>query len=239
MFKKYCVSALAVVTLFLGLLPVRGEAYESANHDQRFLFCISTLREGYYQKTIDCLNDLMITLHARSDTVVALKYLGFCYGMLNRIDLAKEYFNKGLEKDPAMELDTLEFPPNITLIYNQLKLERKLQKLDTGLAAERKSPIVPLLMLGGGLVTAVAGGYFLMHAKDLYATYQKTDPPQSAIEKAYNSYQSELIKGCVFSGVSVILLPVSLYLLLHDDKRSKKRVSLMVGQDHITFVYAF
>lgn len=241
MFRNYCVSVFAFATVLLGITPFRVNAFESSNHDPRFVFCISSFREGYYQKTIDCLNDLMVTLPNQSDTVEALKYLGFCYGMLNRIDMAKDYFNKALEKDPKMELDTLEFPPNITLIYNQIKLERKLQKIDSVPLVKKKSPVIPVLMLGAGLVTAVPGGYFLMHAKDLYDVYNQKNPPrsQSTLDKEWSSYTSSLIKGCVFGGVSAVLLPVSLYLLLHNEKGPGKNVSLMVEKNRLVVAYAF
>jgi tetratricopeptide (TPR) repeat protein len=240
MFKKSCFSIVTLVVIFFGLFPARSDAIEESSiHDQRIPFCISLFRDGYYQKAIDCLNDLMVTLHNKSDTVEALKYLGFCYGMLNRIDFAKDCFNSAMEKDPKMEIDTLEFPPNITLICNQIKLERKLQKLDTITPVERKNPIIPVLILGGGLVTAVPGGYFLMHAKDLYAVYQKTAPPQSDIDKAYGSFRNALIKGYIFSGFSAILLPVSIYLLLHHEKGPGKKIGLMVGQDRFVFTWAF
>lgn len=155
--------------------------------------------------------------------------------------MAKDYFNKALDKDPNMELDTLEFPPNITLIYNQIKLERKLQKIDSVAPVKRKSPVIPMLMLGGGLVTAVSGGYFLMHAKDLYDVYNQTNPPrpQAALDKEWASYQDALIKGCVFGGISAVLLPVSLYLLLHNEKDTAKKVSLMADKGRLVVAYLF
>jgi len=241
MFKKYWISAFSIASLIFGISPSRVDGYEGSNNDPRFTFCISSFREGYYQKTIDCLNDLMVTLNNRSDTIEALKYLGFCNGMLNRIDQAKDFFNEALDKDPDMELDTLEFPPNITLIYNQIKLERKLQKIDSVPLVKKKSPVIPVLMLGAGLVTAVPGGYFLMHAKDLYDVYNQKNPPrsQSTLDKEWSSYTSSLIKGCVFGGVSAVLLPVSLYLLLHNEKGPGKNVSLMVEKDRLVVAYSF
>jgi tetratricopeptide (TPR) repeat protein len=244
--KKHFLTTVLLYSLLLGVvLSTRADADEKLIQDQRIKFCISSYRDGFYQKTIDCINEILPTLPNRNDSTEALKYLAVSYGMLNLIDKSENYFRGMLDKSPNMVIDTMEFPPNIALIYNQLRLEKKLEKLN-GTAQDRfeprrngKSQIVSVLMLGGGILSAIPGGYFLISANDLYKTYQTTPLPQNNIDKAYSAYTNSLIKGCVFSGVSAILLPVSLYGLLHTDKPRGKKISLFIGGNRATVAFSF
>ena len=127
--------------------------------------CKKALTEanGDYEKAIDCLTLLILYTHNSNDSIAIFKYLGFSYGMLGRIDRAKENFSNALNKLPDLQIDTLECPPNISIIFNQVKLERKIAKIDTATpvkkveVVQKKNPFVPVLLLTMAVVSAGAG----------------------------------------------------------------------------------
>jgi len=88
--------------------------------------------------------------------------------MLGRIDRAKENFSNALNKLPDLQIDTLECPPNISIIFNQVKLERKIAKIDTATlvkkveVVQKKNPFVPVLLLTMAVVSAGAGDIIII-----------------------------------------------------------------------------
>jgi tetratricopeptide (TPR) repeat protein len=191
--------------------------------------CVSFFKNGEYEKAIDCLSLLILYTHNDSDSVAIYKYLGFSYGMLGSIDRAKENFNNALDKLPDLQIDTLACPPNISIIFNQVKLERKIAKIDTALVekkvevvAQKKSPFVPVLLLTMAVVSAGAGGYFYYSGNTLHDKYLALDTPdQGLLDTYYNNFKKAYIKSAVCFGISAVLLPVSTYLFLRKGTVSK------------------
>ena len=206
--------------------------------------CVSFFKNGDYEKAIDCLTLLILYTHNSNDSIAIFKYLGFSYGMLGRIDRAKENFSNALNKLPDLQIDTLECPPNISIIFNQVKLERKIAKIDTATpvkkveVVQKKNPFVPVLLLTMAVVSAGAGGYYYYSGNTLHDTYRALDTPdQKLLDASYNNFKNAYIKSAVFFGVSAVLLPVSTYLFLR--KGHSKHVMLSCAHGAPSLVYAF
>jgi tetratricopeptide (TPR) repeat protein len=206
--------------------------------------CVSIFKNGDYEKAIDCLTLLILYTHTSNDSIAIFKYLGFSYGMLGRIDRAKENFSNALNKLPDLQIDTLECPPNISIIFNQVKLERKIAKIDTATlvkkveVVQKKNPFVPVLLLTMAVVSAGAGGYYYYSGNTLHDTYRALDTPdQKLLDASYNNFKNAYIKSAVFFGVSAVLLPVSTYLFLR--KGHSKHVTLSIVHGAPSLVYSF
>jgi tetratricopeptide (TPR) repeat protein len=206
--------------------------------------CVSFFKNGEYEKAIDCLTLLILYTHTSNDSVAIFKYLGYSYGMLGRIDRAKENFNNALIKLPDLQIDTLECPPNISIIFNQVKLERKIANIDTIALARKvevtpkKNPLVPVLLLTMAVASAGAGGYYYYSGNTLHDKYRALDTPdQGLLDAYYNNFQKAYIKSAVCLGVSAVLLPVSTYLFLH--KGHPKHVTLSIVHGVPSLIYSF
>jgi tetratricopeptide (TPR) repeat protein len=225
----------------IGSYSVRGE--DSSDEGQ--ISCISFYQNGDYEKAIDCLTLVLSHTLKGSDSILIYKYLGFSNGMLGRIDLAKEDFNILLDMAPDMQIDTLEYPPNISIIFNQVKLERKIAKIDTVTLAlrsqvtEKKNPFVPILLLTGGTAFAAAGGYWYYSGYTIHNEYLALNTPdQKQMDKYYNNYRNQYIKSAVSFGISAVLLPVSTYLFLRKGSLSK-HVAFCTIHGMPSLVYSF
>lgn len=207
--------------------------------------CISLYKNGEYENAMDCLKLLIPYAHTVKDSVVIFKFMGFCNGMLGKIDQAKENFISVLNKLPDLQIDTLEVPPNISIIFNQVKLEQKTPKVDTVTVVKRvevsqkKSPFIPVMLLAIAVASAGAGGYYYYSGNTLRDKYRALDTPnQVLMDKSYNDFKNAYIKSAVCFGVSAVLLPVSTYLFLHKGQASKH-----IGMSNLygvpSFVYYF
>jgi hypothetical protein len=206
----------------IGTCPVHGEnaAYDSTEA------CISFYKNGEYEKAIDCLTLMQSQMHNGSIDTNIIKYLGFSYGMLGRIDLAKKNFNSVLDLAPEMQIDTLECPPNISIIFNQAKLERKIAQINSAPinspppppkveVTRKKSPFVPVLLLSLAVVSAGAGGYYYYSGRTFQDKYRAVDvPDQNLMDRYYNNYKNAYIKSAVFLSITAIIMPVSTYLFI-------------------------
>jgi hypothetical protein len=206
--------------------------------------CVSFFKNGDYEKAIDCLTLLILYTYTSNDSIAIFKYLGFSYGMLGRIDRAKENFSNALNKLPDLQIDTLECPPNISIIFNQVKLERKIAKIDTATlvkkveVVQKKNPFVPVLLLTMAVVSAGAGGYYYYSGNTLHDTYRALDTPdQKLLDASYNNFKNAYIKSAVCFGISAVLLPVSTYLFLR--KGHSKHVTLSIVHGAPSLVYSF
>ena len=165
---RYCY----IVLFILGSLCIcsYGDDLDSISDDNLKL-CISDYRDGYYGRTIDCIDHALPKLTTFRDSVNAFKILALSYGMLNQIEKSKEYFGLALDKDSKMNIDTLAFPPNIALIYNQVKLEKKVSSIKEGNPSQpvlkpapnvkrKKSAAAPILLSSVILSTGGAAGLY-------------------------------------------------------------------------------
>jgi tetratricopeptide (TPR) repeat protein len=225
-------------------LALWGAAAQRPGHAQ-LESCISDYRDGNYQKTADSLAAILPLLSDPGDQIEAYKYLGFSYGMLNRIEKSKTIFKTVLEKFPAMDIDTLEVPPNIAIIFKQAKLERKIETIDTlnsakpRIVVQKRNVVAPVLLLTGAILSAGAGGNLFYYGNQQYQKYKSLDnPDQNALDRYYSDYRNSYIAGAACAGVSAVLLPVSLYLFMKKDHGEKDAsVSFVNGCPSLVFVF--
>jgi hypothetical protein len=192
---------------------------------------IAMFRNGEYQKSADSLHFLLNLVWDRDDSLTVLKYLGFSYCMLSRTEDAKTQFRIALDKDPGMELDTLESPPTITVIFKRVQLERLekvMAKIDTTRKAEpkyiapKKNPAVPIVLLTAAVASAGAGGYYLFNGHVLRQKYRSiTSPDQNALDRSYAAYRNAYITSAAFGAVTAVLLPISIYLFVKKPSLAK------------------
>lgn len=128
--------------------------------------CIAEYRDGYYSRAIQCIDSALPKLDTHSDSLESYKILAQSYGMLNQIAKAKEYFNLILENDSSTAIDTLELPPNISLVYNQVLLERKISRMETThirdtviIQQNKSSAAIPAILLSSAVVSLGGAGY--------------------------------------------------------------------------------
>jgi tetratricopeptide (TPR) repeat protein len=225
----------------LGSYPAHGE---NADYDS-LESCISLYKNGEYDKTIECLTLMQSYPLDDNDWMTVFKYLGFSYGMLGRIDQAKKSFNSALNMDPEMQIDTLETPPNISVIFNQVKLERKIAQINYAKPVERvevtqkKSLFVPVLLLTLGVTSAGAGIYYLSSGNTFHDKYHTvTVPDQGLMDHYYSNYKNAYIKSAVFLGLSAIVMPISTYLFLRKAPIGK-HISLSDTHGSVSLSYSF
>jgi hypothetical protein len=177
--------------------------------------CISDYRDGYYGRTVECIDQVLPSLTTFRDSVESYKMLALSYGMINQIENAKKYFGIALQKDSTMDIDTLAFPPNIALIYNQVKLEKKMSRIDVTSSPqpvlihkkEKNGPATALLLSSvvlstGGAVYLYYNGYL---ARDKYSSLGND---QKMLDKTWKEYTYSIAGGVgctVISGVTTWL----------------------------------
>jgi len=202
-------------------------AKENSGHS-RLESSISNYKDGDYQKTADSLAALLPALRDTADQIEAYKYLGFSFGMLNWIDKSKAVFKAVLEKYPGTDIDTLEVPPNIAIIFKQAKLEMKLKTIDTSGAksvhviVRKRNVAAPVVLLSAAIVFAAAGADLLYYGNQQYQKYKSVNTPdQSVLDAYYAQYRNASIGGAACVAVTAVLLPVSIYLFVRKDPREK------------------
>jgi hypothetical protein len=213
--------------------------------DKKLETGISIYRNGEYQKAIDSLTACLPTMMSLDDSLVTLKYLGFSYGMMGRIDDAKLCFKAMLEKRPDMEIDSLECPPNIALIFTQTKLEQRLAATDTmhrvnrEIVEQKRNIVLPVLLLSTAVLSAGAGGYYYFSGNDLHDKYRAlVTTDQSQLDRYYRNYTNAYVKSAVCFGVSGTFLPVAVYLFLRKSPVAG-RLNFENSRGITTLVYSF
>jgi hypothetical protein len=178
--------------------------------------CISYYQDGDYQKAADSIKGLMPLISDRREEAEAYKYLGFSYVMLDLINKAKDFFRVALEKFPQMVIDTLEVPPNISIVFRQAKLESQVEKgefLDKNLQESKtKRTVFASLLTATGAISAGAGGYFLFKGLQANSDYKNEKNPNADFDgyiKTRN--QGYIIAGCA-TGVAAATLYFGLRL---------------------------
>jgi tetratricopeptide (TPR) repeat protein len=187
-----------IILLHLAFMaPVEALDIDSISNDG-LKFCISYYRDGYYNRTIECINHILPNLTHGHDSLQAYKYLALSYGMTNQIDKAESCFRQAIERNPKMEIDTLEFPPNIALIYNHVRLEKKVERLNATKANPppvpvqiappvKKSTGLPTIMLTGAILSAAGAGFLFFKGLESRHDYN-LEHEQAKIDKAWNSF---------------------------------------------------
>jgi hypothetical protein len=224
---------LLFVSVNIFLLWTAVPAQKISSH-ARLESCISEYKDGNYKKAADHLQVLLPLLSDPDDQIVAYRYLGFSYGMLNLIDQSKEVFKTGLGTYPAMTIDTLEVPPNIVMIFKQAKLEKKLEKIETTMKkspriiVRRKYVLAPALLLSLSIVSAGASIDLFYYGNQQYQKYKSVNTPdQHQLDTYFRNYRNSFIAGAACAGLTAVLIPVSIHLFMK--KEIQTSVSLVNG----------
>jgi hypothetical protein len=242
------------IPLFCLFLPVIFAVPLSAQEDvsnNQLKFCISSYKDGFYQKTVDCINEVFPGLSQQRDSVLAYKYLGLSYGLLNNISRSKEYFVKAFAMHSSLALDTLEFPPTIALILNQIRLEMKLARMEKDaqspspqpavsrpapvVASEKKSPVLPIVLQSTAVIAAGGGGYFFNNAYKSYRSYKDNGSDRGA--RSYSNFKTSVVAGVSCTLVSLSLTTFSLYLIFHDSPANRTAFKVVDGNPALTFQF--
>jgi tetratricopeptide (TPR) repeat protein len=183
--------------------------------------CVSYYKDGDYQKAADSIKALLPLIADRREEAEAYKYLGFSYVMLDLIEKAKDFFRVALEKFPKMVIDTLEVPPNITIVFRQAKLETQLEKGEIGNQKmsednqKRKRTVFASLLTATGGIGTIAGGYFLYKGIQAWHNYKNIDTTYVSEHPGYkddlNRYWSDKNKDFIIAGCATGVAAVTLY----------------------------
>ena len=217
----------AFISLVL-CVPFKVLPSETNPAHERLSACISEYEDGNYQTAADSLKALLPALSDPVDQIEAYRYLGYSYGMLNWIDKSKKVFKTALGKFPNMDIDTLEVPPNITIIFKQAKLERKIEMLDTARAAQpkiivqKRNVLAPVLLLSLGIVSAAASINLFVYGSQQHQKYLSVNTPdQHELDMYFSNYRTSFIAGAACAGVTLVCIPVSLHLFLKKGDHKK------------------
>ena len=222
---------------------------EGLSGKMRLNLCVADYENGNYQKTAESLEALMPALSNPEEQMEAYKYLAFSYGMLNRIDKSKAVFTTVLKKFPGMNIDTLETPPNIAIILKQVKLEKKIETINSShpktihpktiVVVQKKNVVLPVVLLSCSIICAGASGDLFYYAGQQHQKYKSVDvPDQGLLDSYYSRYRNASIAGIVSAGVAAVLLPVSIYLFTKKEP-PKKGVSLSYVNGLPSVMYSF
>ena len=230
-----------VLLLILGLCA----GAEDHSSKQRLESSCFLYRNGEYTKAIDSLTALLPAIVLRGDSLTALKYLAYSACMLGRTRAAKGYFKKLLYRFPRMEIDTLECPPRISLLFEQVKLEAAMARIDAAShpllespAQQRSGPAVPILLLFAAVGSAGASEYFLFNGNDLRKKYRAVGPQdpdtQSKLDKYYRASTTAYYMSAACAGVAA----ASIYLVVEMHKK-KRQAKLSLGPGCASLVCGF
>ena len=211
--------------------------------------CISYYQDGEYQKAVDSLKALLPLIATPREEAEAYKYLGFSYVMLDMINKAKEFFKVALDKFPQMIIDTLEVPPNITIVFKQTKIEKQMEKGELlskdNLVRSQRRTVFATILTAVGLASGAVGGYYLGLANTSYRHYKNISPPvyapsvQDSLNYYYGKSQKELLIGGLTGGFGCVNLSAAMYLFFTKASHSKPRVSVFIGPNRCLLVGNF
>jgi tetratricopeptide (TPR) repeat protein len=197
---RYVLPICTMISILLngGTTTLAAPSDQDSIRNDGLKFCVSFYRDGYYNRTVECINDILPKLQDSDDSLQALKYLALSYGMINRIEQAEACFRQALNKNPNLTIDTLEFPPNIALIYKHVKLEKKIEQIDTTSKANKqhktaapqptRSLALPTVMLTGAILSAASAGFLYFKGFEARQEYSTPDKDQSFYDKNWNTF---------------------------------------------------
>jgi tetratricopeptide (TPR) repeat protein len=238
-------KVLAVAVALCAVQVIFADAPTRAKLDS----CITFYQDGDYQRAVDSLKALLPFISDRQEEADAYKYLGFSYVMLEMIDKAKEFFRVALDKFPQMVIDTLEVPPNITVVFKQTKLESQMEKgeiLDKKVQDIRQRRWVLGTALGiTGLFSGAAGAYFVGKGFESKKRYDNYLPPaghppvQDSLERYDSDRRREFLIGGILSGVACANVSAALYLFLKKETRKQDRAHVYFGINRMGLAWSF
>lgn len=203
--------------------------------------CIAYYQDGEYQKAVDSIKALIPLISDKRDEAEAYKYIGFSYCMLDMISKAKDFFKVALEKFPQMVIDTLEVPPNITIVFKQTKLETQMEK---GELVEKDSmqdnrPVIIALLGVAGVASGIAGGYFLYSGYKAWQSYNNLRAESTQFDLFLNRKRNDFIIGGVAGGFTCLDAAAFLYFILKKPSAKKHRVSLNIQDNKVSLSWLF
>ncbi|MBN1129632.1 MAG: hypothetical protein JXA71_11630 [Chitinispirillaceae bacterium] len=231
----------AIITMVGACCALSADAVTETKLDS----CITYYQDGEYQKAVDSLKALLPLIADPAVEAEAYKYLGFSYVMLDMINKAKDFFRVALEKFPQMLIDTLEVPPNITIVFKQAQLEKKMAKgeiLDQEVQRRNeKRLVVATVLTATGAAANGIGGYFLFHAHRSYRHYHAIDGSDDDFQRWLDywgdKYQKELLFGGIATGIGVVTLGVAIWLFFK--KTAQKKISVVGDPAGASLVWHF
>jgi tetratricopeptide (TPR) repeat protein len=242
------VSRYLFVAMVLVGIAVQRVGAESTTKT-RLDACITYYQDGEYQKAVDSIKSLLPLISDRREEAEAYKYLGFSYVMLDFIDKAKDFFRVALEKFPQMVIDTLEVPPNITIVFKQAKLETQIEKgemLDKKVQDRNQKRVVfGSMMTALGAIGAGAGGFLIYLGFDSWQKYNSITTPYPGYQDDLDKYSREgnrnyLVGGCG-TGIAAATLYFGIRLLRKKNSAPKapQKVGLFIDDNAIAITYHF
>jgi hypothetical protein len=203
--------------------------------------CASYYRDGYYNRVVDCINAALPMLFNSNDSLQAYKMLALSYGMINQIDKAKECFNIAFEKDSLMSIDTLAFPPNIALIFNQVKLEKKVSRIElippvppkTAVVYKNKRVAAPILLVSTAVLSAGGAGYLFYKGYLAHNEYS-TSRSQSVLDRSWKQYTYSMAEGAACT----VVAGVTTWLFFKVNKK-RTTVSFAGWENGVSMTYDF
>ena len=204
--------------------------------------CISYYQDGEYQKAVDSIKALIPLISDNRDEAEAYKYIGFSYCMLDMINKAKDFFKVALEKFPQMVIDTLEVPPNITIVFKQTKLETQMEK---GELVEKEQPsnrpVIAALLGATGVVSGVIGGYFLYSGYKSWQSYNDLGSGSTLdqFDLYANRKRNDFIIGGAVGGFALADAVVAVYLMVKKPSPKKPHVSIDVNGNKAALSWIF
>ena len=176
--------------------------------------CIYLYENGKYAEALDSLKSLIPNVTDKRALAECYKYLGFTSVMLDMINSAKDNFNKMLAEYPDMEIDTIQVPPNITIVFKQVVTEKELeQKKKRETELTRKSSLVITGTTGVlGLTAAALGVVFYVKESRAYDRYRSARDPEQIRDYRTDS-ENSLLLSRIFFGTSAAALLFTGYRL--------------------------
>jgi hypothetical protein len=204
--------------------------------------CVGYFQDGEYQRAVDSLKVLLPMIADGQEEAEAYKYLGFSYVMLDMINKAKDFFRVALEKFPRMDIDTLEVPPSIAIVFKQTQLEAKMAKgeiVEKDLQQRNeKRVIVASALTATGVFAAGGGGYYLYRGYKSHRDYKEfKEPDQPRIDSLAKKYTREYWIGGTATGFGIVNLGIATWLFFK--KPVYKKISLYRDPRSFGLVWRF
>ena len=235
--------------LFTGIIMLVFGQYVFADQATaaRLDTCIAYYQDGDYQKAADSIKALLPLISDRLEEAEAYKYLGFSYVMLDLINKAKDFFRVALEKYPQMVIDTLEVPPNISIVFRQAKLETQMEKgeiLDKKVQEKNtKRVILASLLTATGTVSAGAGGYLFYKGFHAHTDYRNATDSADCDRYWKDMSKDFIIAGCA-TGVAAVTLYFGMRLFFKKSatqapKKAGTKAGLLFEGNRIVLAWEF
>jgi tetratricopeptide (TPR) repeat protein len=233
---KFFVISCALIFLPFKLFAVDEQV--KANLDS----CISYYQDGEYQKAVDSIKALLPLISDRRDEAEAYKYIGFSYVMLDMIGKAKDFFKVALEKFPQLEIDTLDVPPNITIVFKQTKLETQMEKgeiVEKG--KQGNGPVIATLFGATAVVSGAVGGFFLYQGLISRRNYHRlgTNSPPDQFPLYWNNYVRQTLAGGTLLGFAGACAASAIAIVHKRPSTKKPHAALDLHSDRIALTWFF